>query len=300
MSKKKYFWLKLHKDFFKSREIKKLRKTAGGDTFVIIYLKMQLLSIESNGIIEYEGIEPTFAEEMALELDEEESNVNATVLFLESMGMLKQVEEDSFLIPHVADLTGSETPQARSMRKKRAIENQQVTLKNVTLLQSSYNGVKTCEKNVTLELEKELEKDIKEKIYPPQNEVECVSVVDNEKESKFEKFWSYYGYKKEKKKAKNNFMKLSERQLNEIQHRLPMYVKNTFINGEFPSRMYPARYLQPFRVSSFGQIRFRPLQDRCSQEQRHQDHFFYKTSSVRFQYLTLYCKRMYLYKCAIR
>lgn len=242
MSKKKYFWLKLHKDFFKSKEIKKLRRVAGGDTFVIIYLKMQLLSIENNGLIEYEEIEPTFAEELALELDEDDTNVNATLLFLEGMGMLKEVDKTIFSIPHVVDLIGSETPQARSMRKKRATIDQQVTPKNVTLLQDSYTAVKTCEKNVTLEIE--LEKEIRIKDIPLQEE-EPVYKIDSEKIERFEKFWSFYDYKKEKKKAKDNFMRLSERQVEEVSRSLGKYVANTFTDGTFPSRMYPARYLNP-------------------------------------------------------
>ncbi len=46
---KRYFWLKLHKDFFQRKEIKRLRKIAGGDTYTIIYLKMLLRSIMSDG-----------------------------------------------------------------------------------------------------------------------------------------------------------------------------------------------------------------------------------------------------------
>ena len=45
MSEKKYFWLKLKNDWFSSKEIKRLRNVAGGDTFTIIYLKMQLKSL---------------------------------------------------------------------------------------------------------------------------------------------------------------------------------------------------------------------------------------------------------------
>ena len=43
---KRYYWLKLMDDFFDSKRIKKLRKMAGGDTYTIIYLKMQLLSLK--------------------------------------------------------------------------------------------------------------------------------------------------------------------------------------------------------------------------------------------------------------
>jgi len=53
---KKYFWLKLKDDFFKQKEIKKLRGIAGGDTYTIIYLKLQLLSIKNDGKIYFDGI----------------------------------------------------------------------------------------------------------------------------------------------------------------------------------------------------------------------------------------------------
>jgi predicted phage replisome organizer len=66
---KVYYWLKLNKDFFKGKEIKKLRKIAGGDTYTIIYLKLQLLSLKDEGKLYFDGIEETFAEELALELD---------------------------------------------------------------------------------------------------------------------------------------------------------------------------------------------------------------------------------------
>lgn len=47
---KRYYWLKLMDDFFDSKRIKKLRKMAGGDTYTIIYLKMQLLSLKKVAI----------------------------------------------------------------------------------------------------------------------------------------------------------------------------------------------------------------------------------------------------------
>ena len=80
---KKYYWLKLKADFFNSKEIKKLRKTAGGDTFVIIYLKMQLLSLQNDGKLYYDGIDDDFASEIALTLDEDVENVRLTIAFLQ-------------------------------------------------------------------------------------------------------------------------------------------------------------------------------------------------------------------------
>ena len=86
---KKYFWIRLKTDFFKSLAMKKLRRIAGGDTYTIIYLKLQLLSANNDGVLYYEGIENTFAEEIASLLDEDEDNVKVTLQFLESVGLLE-------------------------------------------------------------------------------------------------------------------------------------------------------------------------------------------------------------------
>ncbi|MBN4074659.1 phage replisome organizer N-terminal domain-containing protein [bacterium AH-315-E09] len=88
---KKYYWLKLKDNFFMSKQIKKLRKVAGGDTYVIIYLKMQLLSIKQNGIIYYDGTEENIVEQLVLELDEDEDNIKMTLAFLEKNRLIEKM-----------------------------------------------------------------------------------------------------------------------------------------------------------------------------------------------------------------
>mgnify|MGYP000897565368 FL=1 len=78
---KRYYWLKLKDDFFTQPKIKKLRRIAGGDTFTIIYLKLQLLSLKDEGKLYFDEIEETFAEEIALTIDEEVDNVNITLQY---------------------------------------------------------------------------------------------------------------------------------------------------------------------------------------------------------------------------
>lgn len=56
LKNKRYFWIQLAQDFFKSKEMKSLRKIAGGDTHTIIYLKMMLISLEDGGHIYYDGL----------------------------------------------------------------------------------------------------------------------------------------------------------------------------------------------------------------------------------------------------
>lgn len=153
---KKYYWLKLKSDFFSSRAMKKLRRIAGGDTYTIIYLKLQLLSLKDEGLLYYEGVEPTFYEEMALALDEEVDNVRATLIFLENMGLLEQKSDSEYILTEVPYLIGGESESAervRRYREKKALEIEQDDKK---ALQCNGN-VTNC--NTEIEIEKEIEID---------------------------------------------------------------------------------------------------------------------------------------------
>ena len=115
---KRYYWLKLKDDFFTQKAIKKLRKIAGGDTFTIIYLKMMLLAMKSEGKLYFEGIEESFYEEMSLVLDEEQDNVQLTVTYLINHKLM-EVYENEYYLPESIQNTGSETKSAERVRKHR-------------------------------------------------------------------------------------------------------------------------------------------------------------------------------------
>lgn len=123
---KKYYWLKLKDDWFNSKVIKKLRRIAGGDTYTIIYLKTLLLSLKNEGKLYYEGVEESFAEELALELDEDSDNVNVTLSFLQSYGLLEIVDTDEYMLTEVPASIGSESASAERMRKCRANKNKKL------------------------------------------------------------------------------------------------------------------------------------------------------------------------------
>jgi predicted phage replisome organizer len=165
-SPKKYFWLKLKEDFFTCKEIKKLRKVSGGDTFVIIYLKMQLLSIKQEGYLKFDGIEDSFAEEIALTLDENEENVKMTLAFLFNYNLIEKITEDDYYMTRVSETIGKESESAERVRRHREkaklIENNvnKTLLGNATVTQSNI-CVTTCnteiEKEKEIYIEKELE-----------------------------------------------------------------------------------------------------------------------------------------------
>lgn len=115
MAEKRYYWLKLNEDYLTSPKIKKLRKIAGGDTFTIIYLKMQLMSVKNKGIITFEGIEETFEEELSLKLDEDLDNVKITLSYLQAQGLIEN-DNNEFLLTEACKNIGSEVDSAERVR----------------------------------------------------------------------------------------------------------------------------------------------------------------------------------------
>lgn len=155
---KKYYWLKLQNDFFSQTVIKKLRKIAGGDTYTIIYLKLQLLSLKDEGKLFYEGIEDDFVKEIALTLDEEEENVKVTLLFLKQYGLIEEVAQDQFLLPETIKNIGSETQGAERVRRFR--QKQKGNPKVLPCNAPVTNG-NTEKRREELELELEKKKELK-------------------------------------------------------------------------------------------------------------------------------------------
>lgn len=130
---KRYYWLKLPVDFFRQKEIKKLRRIPGGDTYTIIYQKMLLLSLSNEGRLYYEGVEDDFATELAYDIDEDVEAVKITVQFLMANKILFQNNVTEYELMTAHEMVGSETDAARRMRKmrnSRAISNSDIRLLN--------------------------------------------------------------------------------------------------------------------------------------------------------------------------
>jgi len=153
---KRYFWLKLHKDFFQRKEIKRLRKIAGGDTYTIIYLKMLLRSIMSEGKLYFDGLEEDFAAEVALDLDESEENVQITITYLLNSGLLEMRSDDEYYLPDTKNSTGCETAVAARVRRHREKQKALQCNTDVTQVKHLCNG--EIEKEI--EKEKEIDKEI--------------------------------------------------------------------------------------------------------------------------------------------
>ena len=154
---KKYYWLKLKDNFFNQKEVKKLRRIAGGDTYTIIYLKMQLLSIKKDGIIEFEGTEKDLAEQLSYEIDEDLNNIQVTLSFLKVNNLIEEISENNFLLTKVPDCIGKEGASAERVRRHRERKALLEKEKEQKMLQC--NGEVTNSNNDVIKSNTEIEKE---------------------------------------------------------------------------------------------------------------------------------------------
>ena len=186
---KRYKWLKLQNNFFEQTAIKKLRRLAGGDTFTIIYLKMQLLSLENDGVIVFENIEDSFEEELALRLDESAEDVQMTVLFLKSCSLVEEISDTEHLLHETIKNIGSESDSAarvRNFRERKKLD---------TALQSNASPL-LCNSDVTACNTEKEKRESKSRVIKNS----CANSAD----ALFSRLWELYPVKRGKSAVKTS------------------------------------------------------------------------------------------------
>jgi len=117
---KNYFWLKLHSQFFENLAVKALRRSPGGDTYLVIFFKLALKTLENGGKYELQGICENPVTEIAMDLDEDEQAVGEAMALLSKYKMV-EVKDERILVPYVENNLG--TLSSNAVRQARFREN---------------------------------------------------------------------------------------------------------------------------------------------------------------------------------
>ncbi len=166
MAGKRYYWLKLQVGFFQELIIKQLRTLPDGDSIVLLYLKLLLKAINTEGIIYYQNILPTLDEEIALDTGEKATLVRLTISALLEYHAAIILENQSLQLLYLEDMVGSETDSAVRVRNHRA--NQKLLKEKERLLLQCNAEVTESNcvdfiSNIEIENSKNEEKKLKEK-----------------------------------------------------------------------------------------------------------------------------------------
>lgn len=220
---KRYYWLKLSEDFFGETYIKALRKLPSGDSLVIVYLKMQLKSLKTEGMLKYCGLLPDSVAELALSLDEDENIVRLTIEALLRFRLIGRWEDETLYIAAMQELIGSEGSSAERVRKHRQLRKEALSAASDAQcdLEDSEKALH-CNGEIEIELEKDKEIEQEQEIEkdpPPKSPAaddtaaaaEATQPKQKEKimQERFERFWAAYPKKQGEGGAKSTWRKLA-------------------------------------------------------------------------------------------
>lgn len=184
---KKYYWLKLKENFFDEKQIKYLRTLPDGEKLVIVYLKMQLKSLRTEGFIKYDKILPSSEEELAMILDEDINSVKFTIGALLKANAIEKLDDGSFYMLAMQDLIGKEGESAERVRKFREKQNK--------LMLQCNNDVTKCNTYIDIDINKDIklnkEKNKKQFVPPTLDEIKKY-VSDKELKVNAEQFYNYF------------------------------------------------------------------------------------------------------------
>lgn len=113
----RYYWLKLHKDFFKRHDISIVEDMPNGKDYVLFYLKLMLESVDHEGALRFSDTIP-YSETMLASVTRTNVDIvrSALKIFIE-LGMVEVFDDQTLFLRQVAELLDSETFQAKRKRE---------------------------------------------------------------------------------------------------------------------------------------------------------------------------------------
>jgi predicted phage replisome organizer len=186
----KYYWLKLHNNFFEKEEIKMLLAMPNGTMYVIIYLKLLLKSLETEGTLIFKRTIPYTPEMIASITGENIDVVRIAIDIFINFRLMDSLENGALFMNEIENMVGSESKWAEIKRKQRNDKKKIMKKEEVPEIYES-DEVKLIE-NYEQQDDKDTSKDNVQK-------VSVKSLIEKDKESDIEL----------KKKIKKIYMDLS-------------------------------------------------------------------------------------------
>ena len=158
---KKYYWLKLKRDFFKRHDIRIIEAMPNGKDYILFYLKLLLESIDHEGSLRFSETIPYNEEMLAVITNTNIDIVRSAMKLFVELKMVEICDDSTIYMNEVQRMIGSAVNNDNANRQRRFRER-----KKQLALSDGYDSV--TENNESKSIEKEKESEIeKEDIEPP-------------------------------------------------------------------------------------------------------------------------------------
>lgn len=119
MSDKKYYWLKLKKDFFKRHDIQIIENMPNGKDYVLFYLKLLVESVDHNGGLRFNETIPYDEQMLSIITNTNIDTVSKAMELFRGLGMVEILDDQTIYMNEVSKMLGAETYWAEKKREQR-------------------------------------------------------------------------------------------------------------------------------------------------------------------------------------
>lgn len=150
---KRFYWLKLQKDFFKRHDIRIIEAMENGKDYIIFYLKLLTESISHEGALRFSDTIPYDEKMLSVITNTNIDIVRQAVKVFMGLHLMEIWDDATIYMTETMKMLDSESPSAERVRKHRLKKKEETKL-----LQCNDDVTKS---NIEIDIEKELDKDIK-------------------------------------------------------------------------------------------------------------------------------------------
>ena len=155
MTDKKYYWLKLKKDFFKRHDIQIIENMPNGKDYVLFYLKLLVESVDHNGGLRFNETIPYNEQMLATITNTNIDTVSKAMELFRSLGMVEILDDQTIYMNEVSKMLGAETYWAEKKREQR--QKAKLNLSETPQIGHCPSEVQTVQAMSKVEIEKELD-----------------------------------------------------------------------------------------------------------------------------------------------
>ena len=121
---KRYYWLKLKRDFFRRHDIQIVENMPNGKDYILFYLKLLCESVDHNGNLRFSEQIPYNEQMLATITNTNIDVVRSAIQVFEELGMMEVLDDGTYFMNEVQKMLGSETKWAEKKRDYRLKKGQ--------------------------------------------------------------------------------------------------------------------------------------------------------------------------------
>lgn len=159
MADKRYYWLKLKRDFFKRHDIRIIESMPNGKDYILFYLKLLCESVDHDGSLRFSEQIPYNEDMLATITNTNVDIVRNAINIFAQLGMMEILDDGTYFMAEVQKMIGSAADNDNANRQRRFREKQrELALPNRYESVTKNNESKSIEKDKELDKEKDIKK----------------------------------------------------------------------------------------------------------------------------------------------